>query len=455
MSKTEKDGIVKGAFLLGVGTFVSKLLGALYRIPLTNIIGGYGLGLYQMVFPVYAVLLDFSGASVPGALSKMISTLDSEEKENKAYNYLQTSIRVFALLGIVFSILLAVFAKQISKLQGNQSAYLGYLFLSPAVFLVCFLSCFRGYFQGLMNMKPTAISQIIEQTVKLVVGLGLAYLYRQDVVKAVAGATFAITVSEVVALFVIYLTYRKRRREFKVVCTFSLKERKSTIKALFINSFPIILVGILIPLSHLVDSFMVVNVTGQYSESATMLYGLLSGVVLTVINLPVAICYGISTVAIPSVASSNSVEQSNKRSEKLLLLTLLASVPCVIICFAFAPLIISILFKSLPYYQKEIAVSLLRWLSPCILLLSVIQTQNAILIGMNKLYAPSLNLLGGILIKTILSYVLMRNPEYNIYGVAFGVIACYFFTCLVNLFMIFTLKVKNERQAFASRQYSN
>ena len=161
MSKTEKDGIVKGAFLLGVGTFVSKLLGALYRIPLTNIIGGYGLGLYQMVFPVYAVLLDFSGASVPGALSKMISALDSEEKESKAYNYLQTSIRVFALLGIVFSILLAVFAKQISKLQGNQSAYLGYLFLSPAVFLVCFLSCFRGYFQGLMNMKPTAISQII------------------------------------------------------------------------------------------------------------------------------------------------------------------------------------------------------------------------------------------------------------------------------------------------------
>ena len=81
MFKRSKDGIIKSAFTLGIGIVVSKLLGALYRIPLTNLIGGAGLGLYQMVFPVYALLLDFSGAGAPGALSKLISS----EKQDKAW----------------------------------------------------------------------------------------------------------------------------------------------------------------------------------------------------------------------------------------------------------------------------------------------------------------------------------------------------------------------------------
>ena len=82
----KKKTFFGGAIFLGLGAFVSKALGALYRIPLTNILGGKGLGLYQMVFPVYALLLDISGAGVPGAISRIIASLNANEKEQKAYN---------------------------------------------------------------------------------------------------------------------------------------------------------------------------------------------------------------------------------------------------------------------------------------------------------------------------------------------------------------------------------
>ena len=142
MAKVRSDGIVKGAFFLGLGTFVSKLLGAIYRIPLTNLIGSFGLWLYQMVFPVYALLLDFSGAATPSALSKLISSSLKEERNKNAYAYLQTAIRLFCLVGLAFSLLMVVLCRPLSKLQGNQNAYLGYLFLSPSIFFGVFALLF-------------------------------------------------------------------------------------------------------------------------------------------------------------------------------------------------------------------------------------------------------------------------------------------------------------------------
>jgi stage V sporulation protein B len=171
------NSIVKSATYLGFGTFIAKLLGALYRVPLTAILGGVGLGLYQMVFPVYALLLDFSGASLPSALSKLISSNEEQGKYKNAHALLNVSARFFALFGFVLSALLIIFARPLARLQGNEDAFYAYIFLAPAILFVSLISVLRGYFQGLMNMKPTALSQILEQTVKLVLGVLFAYLF--------------------------------------------------------------------------------------------------------------------------------------------------------------------------------------------------------------------------------------------------------------------------------------
>lgn len=451
MKVSKKDGIFKGALILGVCAFFAKVLGAFYRVPLTNLLGGYGLGLYQMIFPIYSLLLDFSSGGAPTALAKIISS-ENNDRETSAHNYLVSSIKFLSLIGVGLTLVLVLFCKPISTLQGNSNSYLGYLFLSPSILLVCAISCFRGYFQGLMDMKPTAISQIIEQLVKLALGLAFVYLLSANTVYAVAGATFAITLSELVALFYLVVVYKKRKVKLNLNLLYQKQGNGERIKRLLKYSFPIIVVGTLIPLSHVVDSFMIVNVLSKYRQDATTLFGLLSGVALTVINLPVSICHGVSTVAVPSISSTHSKEEKNRRAEKTLLLTLLVTIPCAILCFLFAPFIVSLLFRSLGTYEKDVAINLIKITSPCIILLSLIQTQNAILVAKNKLYLPSINLFIGVVLKIVVNLILLPIPKFNVYGGAFGLIACYFFTCLVNLITLISLKVKDERSILASRQ---
>lgn len=450
--KNGKNTILGGAASLGIGAFVAKLLGALYRVPLTNLIGGFGLGLYQTVFPVYALLLDFSGAGVPSALSKLISSHEGEDKEKNAYSLLAGGCRILSAFGAVLSVVMFVFAKPIAAYQGNPDAYLGYVFLSPAILAVSLISCLRGYFQGFMKMAPTALSQVTEQGIKLIFGLLFAYFLLPDIPKAVAGATFAITLSEFVALLQLYITYLRRKKRLSLEYTFDNSEFKSVAKIILKTTLPITLVGITIPLSQVIDSFLVVNILGTYRSDSTVLYGLLSGVAATVVNLPVSVCYGISAVTVPAVSSAKGESEKIKNVSKALSLTLAVSLPCAVFIAYRSPFIVNLLFGGLPNEEKSVAIKLLTILSPSVVLLSLVQTGNAVLIGTGKLYLPVLSSVTGVAIKTVLNFILLKIPNINIYGGAIAVIACYFFTCLINLIMIFKSKVKNESKRACDRE---
>lgn len=446
--------IFRGALVMGVGTFISKLLGAIYRVPLTNLIGAFGLGLYQTVFPVYSLLLDFSGAGIPSAMSRLISLGGEENKLKRAQSYLNSSLRLLFFFGLFFSLFMIIFSNAISVLQGNANARLAYIALAPAVILVSLLSCFRGYFQGQMQMSPTAISQIIEQIVKLVFGLLFAYLLMPSVPLAVAGATFAISLSELVALIYLVIKYKKHKRSFGLACNFNRSNFKAQAKTLIKNTVPITLIGIAIPLSQVIDSFITINLLRSYRSDAIVLYGLLTGVVATVINLPVSICYGVATVAIPAVASEKEELSKNKRSLKSVFLTLVVALPCALLIAILAPLIVRVLFNGLSVREKITSINLLRITAPNVIFLSLLQTTNAVLIGKGKLYTPLFSMGVGIVIKTILNLILLKIPELNVYGGATALIACYFFACLINLILIFKPKVKDESKRTCRREYA-
>ncbi len=452
--KLKKDNIVRGAVIVGVSTFISKLLGAIYRVPLTNLIGAFGLGLYQMVFPVYALLLDFAGAGVPSAMSKLISSLSGDEKSLRAKEYLNSSIRLLAVFGVFFSVALLLTGKFIASLQGSPKAQFAYIALAPSVLLVSIISCFRGYFQGQMNMTPTAVSQIIEQTVKLLFGLMLPYLLMPNVALAVAGTTLAISFSELFALLYLVIEYKRKNKFFNLKYSFDKVRFKSQVKEILKTTIPITLIGIAIPFSQVIDSFLTVNLLNTYRTDATALYGLLTGVASTIINLPVSICYGVAMVAIPSVASEKNVTEKNKRALKSVSLTLIVALPCALIIAVFAPQIIKILFGRLSGTERVTAINLLRVTAPNVIFLSLLQTSNAVLIGKGKLYAPLISMSVGIIIKTVLNVILLKIPELNVYGGATALIACYFFASLINLILIFRKQVKNESKRTCRRQYA-
>ena len=450
--QNQKKKIVKSALILGIGAFASKFLGAVYRIPLTRVLTPVGLGLYQLVFPVYTLLLDFSGAGIPSALSKLIS---SDDEKTRSVKILTVSLKCLLVLGIVGFLIMAIFGNLISRGQGNTDATLSYLFLSPSVLLVSLISCFRGYFQGYMNMQPTAISQIIEQAVKLFIGLLFAYLFLPNLKLSVAGATLGITVSETVALGYLFLTFKKSRKSLPLFVKTEKSEFKKIAKKILVTTVPITLIGIILPFSHVIDSFLTVNIISAYRTDATELYGILFGIVLTVIHLPVSVCYGISSVAIPAVSGAKTKEQSDSNAVKTLVLTFIVSAVATIGIYLTSKFIIGVLFKSLTVGENNLAVSLLKLSSPIIFFLSILQTTNGILIGKGKPYYAILSMLFGLIIKTVVGVWLMKNPTFNIYGSAIALIACYFSSCLINLLLLTTVKVKDESKTYRTQKTEN
>lgn len=430
-----KKGILSGAIILGTGAFIAKLLGALYRVPLTNLIGGYGLGLYQMVFPVYGALLDFSGAGAPNAVSKIVSSFPKDDRKINAEKVLFVSKRLFSILGLIASLVMATFSSIIARAQGDESAFYAYLTLAPAVFFVCLISCYRGYFQGFMNMTPTAVSQIVEQVVKITLGLIFVKGLLSNIPKAVAGATLAITISEIVALIYLVISHR-RRKPFKDFLPLKKDEIKSIGISVIKYALPLTLVGIIIPLSQIADSFIIINTLKKRAVNGTLIFGLFSGVALTIMNLPVSICYGVATASVPAISGEEDREKRKKKAKKSILLTLLFSIPCAIFCFVFSNFIIGVLFKNLAVNEKVISSTLLKILSLGIILLSLLQTQNAVLIGAGRKYFPVISLGVGVIVKIFLEIILLKTLSLYIYAGAIALIACYFIANLLNFICI-------------------
>ena len=441
-----------GALTLGLGAVISKILGAIYRIPLVSIIGGEGVGIYQLVFPVYTVLLDFAGAAFPSAISKLVAGFKGKDADKNAYSLFKSALTLCSTLGAIASLIMIIFARPIAVAQGDSRAMLSYVFLAPAVFFVSLISCYRGYFQGLMNMKPTAKSQVIEQGVKLILGLTFAKIFMPNLPLSAGGATLAVTLSEVVAFLYLYSVFKRGKSALW------LKVKKSENKKNFITiikyAVPITLIGVAIPISQVADSFLMVNIIGKYRGDATALYGLLSGAAMTIISLPVSACYGISASVIPS-ASGESEESKGKSAKSALLITLAISLPSTILVYFLAPFIVRVLFKSLSSFQMETTVKLIKMLSPSILFLSIVQTSNGGLIGGGKVYLPLISLGVGITAKIIINLILLKNPTFNVFGGAIAINACYFFTCLVNLIMLITSGVKYESRKVKGWQFAN
>ena len=436
----KKKGFIFGAVIVALGGFLSKLIGAFYRIPLTNLLGGEGIGLYQLIFPVYCILLDFSSVGVPTALSKLIAERRARGEEEEGTHLLQASFRLLLLLGVTGSIALFCFSDLLANAQGNPLAAPSYRALAPAVFFVSAISCFRGYFQGKSRMFPTASSQVIEQVVKLGAGLLFVRLLLPDLSLAAAGAAAAVTVSECAAALYLGVLYLfSARGERKVA--FDRARFPADVASVLSLSVPVALAGILLPLSQTADSFLIVNLMRAYTDRATALYGIYTGSVLSVVNLPVAICYGVAGAAVPYVSGGKGAE-SGKNARLALSLTALLSVPAALACLFGADFAMSVLFSRLPDTDRALAAGLLRAMSPAVVTLSLLQTTNSALVGAGRARVPVLTMGIGVLVKTALTLALLPLPAFGIYGAAIAANACYLVAVIFNL--MYTLKKEKK-----------
>ena len=465
LKKSQKSKrIVSGAALLLIGSVVAKMLGALYRIPLTNVLGAEGMGMYQLVFPVYALFMVLATAGIPTALSRTVAEKRATGESTR--KYLSVSMLALFLLGLIFATIMAVFSKFLAQKQGNADTYPGFLIIAPAIVCVCVISGFRGWFQGEMYMLPTALSNVVEQVVKLAVGLGLSYaLAKRGVVYAVCGALLGVTVSEIATVLYMLLTYLVRsakqkkenaltarvaveRAEGDVAKRARFRITKAEAKGILHVALPIAAVSVLMPLSSFFDSVIVVNmlkVFGLEKSVATAQYGIISGPVNSLINMPVVAIMSLAVAIVPSVSASRvtrDIDGVMLKSSLCVRLAYLLGIPFAFYLAVFAKNVIGALYPDLSYDSAIVAVNVLRITAANVVFLSTMQIYVSLLQALDKTKYAVLSLVCAIIVKIVLGVVLTRYIGINGAAIAslslpvvsyFGTLLSYYKICGLRL----------------------
>ena len=440
----QEKSFLKNAAIIAGGGFIAKILGALYRIPLTNLIGGEGIGLYQLAYPFYCLLLTVSATGIPSSIAALEASESAKGEQGK--EVFLSAKKLFAVIGGIGTVLMILFSPFLSFLQGERGLVWGYLCLAPSVLLVSVLSVFRGWFQGKSDMFPTAVSEVLEQLVKVGIGLGLAYLYRDNVQRAVAAILFAVTLSEFAAFFFM-LVLSKRRGVRK-----EQRKERLTAKGILKVSVFVSLSSALLPFSNLIESILTVRLLSAYAENAVALYGLFSGGAVTVVGLPVSLCYGVAVASVPRIAKAYEGGERGRWLRKkifsCLAVTLAVSLPCALFLYFFAPTVVALVYRSLAGAEKEILIRLIKNYSISAITLSLAQTLSAVLTGLKQPKKSFFAFLAGAAVKLFLDILLLPQPKLSIMGSVIATNVCYFvafFLCLVyNLGITKTDKEKTQ-----------
>lgn len=435
----KSKGFVKGAIILIAFNIIGKIVGAIYRIPLANLLGAEGIGKYQLVFPLYSLLLAVSVSGIPIAISKIVAEYNGKDRHGDAKRLLKLSVLYLFIISLVCFVLTLFCSRFIAGLQGNPEIYFCYYGIAPAILFVGILSVFRGYFQGNLKMLPTAISGFVEQVGKLVFGLFFVTKFLPKGVNfAVFGALLGISVSELLALFfmaVYYLFYAKKHK----INSVAVLSKRNISKQLFLTVLPITLGGLASPITSIIDSLLVVNLlifTGFESGVATSLLGLQSGIVDPLINIPIVIAISISSSLLPNLAKEKAKgadAEVKDLIEKAFQITLSVSLAFSICFVIFGKQILTFLYgRTLLQSQIDTSVKLLFLGGFNLIFLSLVQISTGVLQGLGKQNFAVKSLLLGSGVKIVLTITLVSFKVVNILGAMISGGVSYFVVFLIN-----------------------
>lgn len=442
-----KKSFAHGAMTLGAAGLLCSAVGSLFRIALAGCIGTSGIAYYQLAYPVYVLMTVIATTGIPAAISKRVSEFVALGDYRTAHYFFVTCFKTILLCGLIGTGVLAVCSSWIVKLQGVPKAWMTLAALSPAVFFMSGISAYRGYFQGLQNMTPTAISQMVEELVKAAVGLGLAYwMIQSGELMAAVGALAAIPLAELCTLLFLMIRYgRGKTALMRNVHTSPhvrvYPDKKAIRKDLWKLTAPITMAAATMSLVSLVDNFMVINLlksSGFSQAIAESRFGLMTGYVSPIVYVPLAISSALQMSLVPSISASLKLKRFSECNEAAgvgLKLTTIFGLPCMCGMMLLGPLLLRLIFPGTLADPDHAAVTdlLMRVMAMTLFFLMVTQTCTGILQGMERQHVPAWNLLPGLISKVIVSAVLLKIPSLNVVGAALGTLSCFALLAVLDL----------------------
>ncbi|MEI8217021.1 MAG: polysaccharide biosynthesis protein [Eubacteriales bacterium] len=441
-----KKSFLQGAVILGVAGIIIKVLGAFFRIPLANLIGDQGMGYYQTAYPIYVLFLVLSTSGIPIAISKLVSERVALGNEREAYRVFRVSFILLFGLGASSFLFVLLAAKPIVMMLKNPGAYYSMVAIAPALLFVPIMAAYRGYFQGHQNMKPTAISQIVEQSLRVAAGLGLAVLLmKYGTTFAAGGATFGAAAGAIAGSIAVITIFMMKRKEIKMRISESVEGAKEKVSEIlfkiFIIAIPVTIGAAIMPIMSAIDVAIVMRRlqhAGFTEAAANSLYGQLTGMAAPLINFPGVLSMSIAMSLVPAIAGAkkrNDIEFMQYNVELGLRTAMLIGLPAAFGLMTLSKPIMLLLYPL----QVESAISAapnLFILAFGIIFLSTVQTLTGVLQGIGKQSIPVVNLLIGSMFKIAITYALTGIPAINVKGAAIGTVTAYIVASALNLMAI-------------------
>lgn len=448
-NNTSRESFLKGALILSLAGVIVKIMGAFFRIPLSNLIGSIGMGYYQVVYPIYTLFLTLAVAGFPTALAKLVSEQRAVGDFKGANKTFRISYTVLFITGLISFSIFFFGAEFISTvILKNSGAYAAMVAISPALLFVPLMSSYRGYFQGRRDMTKIAVSQVIEQFFRVSLGLFLGYMLMKSYgpeMGAAGGVLGAAIGGFASAAFLIYIYLRNTKERKAEIAHSSHIKTESTgtiLKKLLYVAIPITIGACVMPLVNMVDSVIVVRrlqVAGFDIDMANSLLGQLSGMAIPIVNLPVVIDQAIGMSLVPSISEAyalNQINRARKEAKTGLKTILLVVLPCTFGLAALATPIMSLLFPSIEATGTASLGTLLFVVAPSAIFLGLVYAQNGILQGMGKPMVPVMALLVGMLFKVVISYTLTGIASVNIIGSGIGTVSAYAVASIIEFIYI-------------------
>ncbi len=432
-----KQSFLGGAFVLALAGLFSKVLGAVYRIPLYPMLGQEGMGLFQMAYPAYGLILVLSTTGINVAVSKIVSERLAVGDRAGAWRSFRHALFLLTGLGLLFSFLLFMAAEPIARLIAkDERAWLSIAAVSPAIFFVSVMSAYRGLFQGLQRMTPTALSQVIEQLVRVGTMLALAsYLAPRGVQYASAGATFGAVTGAIAGLAYLLYVYCRSLPQLHVDADASVttESAMTALRRIMRIAIPVSMASGVLAMIQFLDLALVparLEVAGFVGREITALYGQMSGGALPLINMPTVLTAALQVSLVPAISegmATGTRHTIRRRAETAVRVTFLLMLPAVVGLFVLAHEIPALLFRD-----AGIGVPLAA-MAAGTLFLALQQTSSGVLQGMGQVGIPVRNLAMGAIAKGVATYYLTGMPALGIRGAALGTVIGFLVAASLNL----------------------
>ena len=446
MGTAKKPGsqnfLVQGSILAAAGLIV-RLIGLLYKIPMTRILGDEGIGYYNTAYEIYNIGLILSSYSLPLAVSKLIAKKEQEDKPGDADRVFDCGIAVGVFSGGLMTVLLLFGANWIaSRIFNSPGSALPLKVMAPTILVFAVMGVFRGYFQGHGDMIPTSVSQIIEQVIHAGVSIWASYDFMRRFAGTdnpasygAAGGTLGTLVGALAAFVLLAFLMSREGRNRRIAAKIGATESRGEILKLLLLTFaPIILSQFVYQLSGSVDNAMfglIMGGKGLDESQRLSLLGIYGGKYRLLTNVPVAIASSLGASMIPSIVASRVRREQDTVREKIHLtikFNMLIAIPCAAGMFFLASPVMRLVFGD----GREMTARLLMLGASAVIFFSLSTVTNAVLQGIDLMRKSVTHSAISLAIHAVLVYVMLEKLNLGVYGLVIGNVTFALVVCILN-----------------------